>query len=76
MCDCIWYNGISQSRLKEFLELHTSLTSEAVLRFPRFGHRKYNINIDFEHFYLIDEFTNCAIIKGQQQENICIEKVT
>ena len=42
MCDCIWYNGISQSRLKEFLELHTSLTSEAVLRSPRFGHRKYN----------------------------------
>ena len=41
MCDCIWYNGISQSRLKEFLELHTSLTSEAVLRSPRFGHRKY-----------------------------------
>jgi len=42
VCDCIWYNGISQSRLTEFLELHTSLTSEAVLGSPRSGHRKYN----------------------------------
>ena len=28
--------------INDFIELHTSLTSEAVLRSPRFGHRKYN----------------------------------
>jgi hypothetical protein len=38
---CVSFYGISVRRLKEFLELHTSLTSEAVPGSPRSGHRKY-----------------------------------